>query len=539
MQRAQASPRPPTRPAPPPPLRPAQVACKQEQIECLRAALAESPDAAPRQAAAALEEAATLRAQLAKQQLAAQARERRAAQQVAGLEAALARANAQLNAAGALPVAAHDGGCDAAAAADQHALSPPSRLHARALRGDDASEEGPPTPLSPGGLAPPQLPKGSASSWDGSEDPLQPLPGCSPVRVRKGECGGGKERAGGTGECDLPTSPRSDLSGPDGDDGGGEEGHSGPHAGRVPAFAAPGSACASAVFGGRFARDNPLFCCSSVELRRAPRTLAGAEGTDLNASLDEAPLLTSRSAAVLGLAQAQLEIQVRAAGRGLSGGPWQAGAGPPRHLRALTRPAPPLALRARRRCSCTARSSGWGRCSRRRLSRATRRPRRRRACARACVALRASTASSSRRWSTPPATRPSTRRWAWALRPRRTHAPPQRMRHCARPASASIAAGLTWLPPPPPSNAGGARAAGCRGAGPGAYGQVPAGDGRLPRHAPPAAAAAGGGGRGRGLRRGRGRRRRRRRSRRVTPPPPAALRPAPPAPRVSRQPAQQ
>ena len=274
-----------------------QVACKDEQISCLKAVVND---------AEAGEAQALLRDQLAKAQRQQRQAEARAAAQVAQLRAALARATAQLKAAGLAP----DGGAAAAAAAMP---PPPPRSGGGtdqgckpALIGDRRPAALPPvreprrsspdaavmpmTPLSPGRCA--QLP--SAYSWDACSDHdapaggsggggmpamlhLLPEPCTSPVQTRKGALRQQEDEEGEAEEEAPLCSPRSDLSGPSAADAGGEPepepefedgGPGGPRPFSGGAYRAP-LACA----------DNPLFRCSLESSRRSARDAsASVEG---------------------------------------------------------------------------------------------------------------------------------------------------------------------------------------------------------------------------------------------------------------------
>jgi hypothetical protein len=459
-----------------------QVACKQEQVDCLKAALTECPDAAPKQAAAALEEAACLRAQLSKQQLAQRQQDRKAAQQLAALQAALAQANAHLKAVGVAPVAAEGADCrDATTAVDQHMPF-----------GSDALEEGPPTPLSPGEQAPPPPPKGSASSWDGSEEPLQPLACCSPEKIGRG----------GAGVCDAPYSPGSDLSGPNEDHDAGE-GEGAQRGSRSAGFGSLESDVrASAMFGSRFARNNPLFCSNSAESRRTACGLASGEGL-LQTSLSEGlamsgPAISSRGVATLGLVQTQLEIQVGFLGGlhmpdGLCRLDWNPLVS--RHSMPTPTPSPPpvLPLHAYLQLHRTQQRLGAMQSSAAVASnQAAAAQARLRASVRCLENLHFILKSALEQFTR---SAPIDLQVSWSANSHDDSSCQRGSDRALAVASCADGVGLCVCSDPLAAAflpfAGGAYAAGRCGARPGAYGEVPARDGRLPRHATPAAAAAG------------------------------------------------
>ncbi|GBF88459.1 hypothetical protein Rsub_01172 [Raphidocelis subcapitata] len=296
-----------------------ELACKDEQIHCLKAVVAEGPDELPRQLVAAQEERAELRAQLGKLQRQQQLRDQAAAAQVAALRAALANANARLKAAGGAAAPPSGSSGDVGGGAVDQGAQQQQQQHE--LRSPSLASDGPPTPLSPG-QATPTLQKHCTSSWDGIDEPLGPVLCRSPVAVRKGlRVSGARGSGDGGGDDSMepvePDSPRSDLSGPirASEDGaitagavdGTVHGDASCRAGGA------GGVGERAAFSARLACNNPLFR-DSADSRRA---LASLEGSALLrassvASLDGRSGFTASSggAAAFGLAKAQLEIQL-------------------------------------------------------------------------------------------------------------------------------------------------------------------------------------------------------------------------------------
>jgi len=292
------------------------MACRDEQVTLLKSVVSDSADELQIKLAAVGEERSALKSQLTKQQQLHQQVEHTVGLQLSALKEALAQANARLKAAGGKPVTvpkAASGGTGDDAALDQNTPCRNTAPSVLGPRSPDATEEGPPTPLSPG-QAP--LPKAPGSSWDGSDGPLQPVLCCSPLRIG-GKGGKGADAQEEEEEAEPLDSPRSDLSGPsccEADDVCERDSvvlHHHDGCGSPTTYRSRHSMRASAAaFGNRLARDNPLFRCSG-ESRRTARALASVDGGSvLNASMDDAPLMAGSGAAAFGLAKAQLEIQV-------------------------------------------------------------------------------------------------------------------------------------------------------------------------------------------------------------------------------------